>query len=248
MNDFRNLGTTLTLREKNTGSLCRITATDADCNGKRGGFGVSGSYILSAGGTGFVFGTSLIFSIGPQNLYLIRAGALTKAPLLIATVGYLSEFLLVTAGLVSVGAVIRIAPVVDDMLRLLGIGFLLWCGLSSLLKRRTDALSQTVGVTTTTRALSSMLAVTWLNPLVYIEIVFLTGAMAASFEPELRLWFAAGFLAASSLRFYGWTLMGRLLQHWLASPRNQRLFDIAAGLFLIASAALLVRQLYLFRN
>jgi len=42
--------------------------------------------------------------------------------------------------------------------------------------------------------------------------------------------------------------MGRLLQHWLASPRNQRLFDIAAGLFLIASAALLVRQLYLFRN
>lgn len=64
---------------------------------------MSGSYILSAGGTGFVFGTSLIFSIGPQNLYLIRAGALTKAPLLIATVGYLSEFLLVTAGLVSVG-------------------------------------------------------------------------------------------------------------------------------------------------
>ncbi len=187
-----------------------------------------------------------IFSIGPQNLYLIRVGALARTPLLIASVGYLSEFLLVVIGLFSIEAVIRIAPDIEKLFRVLGIAFLLWCGLRPIFKRETRSLSQPFVSTTTGRALSAMLAVTWLNPLVYIEIVFLTGALAASFKPDLRLWFAAGFLIASAFRFYGWTFMGRLLQHWLIVPRNQRLFDIVAGLFLIASATLLVRQFYLF--
>lgn len=206
---------------------------------------MSGSYVLSAGSTGFLIGFSLIFSIGPQNLYLIRAGALAQTPLLIATVGYLSEFILVTTALVCAGAIGTLAPVIEHGLRLLGVGFLLWCGLSALLKSRPRVCEQSPATSTTAQALSSMLAVTWLNPLVYVEIVFLTGAAAASFEPGLRLWFAAGFLIASAVRFYGWALMGRLMQHWLASDRNQRAFDIAAGLFLLASAALLIRQLLL---
>lgn len=206
---------------------------------------MSGSYILSAGSTGFLFGASLIFSIGPQNLYLIRAGAMTKAPMLVATIGYLSEFLLVAAGLVLIGLATRIAPIAENVLRLLGVGFLLWCGPKSFSNSRSGTLPQALVAMTTTRALSFMLAVTWLNPLVYIEIVFLTGAVAAGFKPELRLWFATGFLLASAFRFYGWALMGRLIQNWLLIPRNQRLFDMAAGLFLIASAALLLRQIYI---
>jgi L-lysine exporter family protein LysE/ArgO len=209
---------------------------------------MSGSYVLSAGSTGFPLGFSLIFSIGPQNLYLIRVGALAQTPLLIATAGYLSEFLLVAAGLVSVGLIGRMAPVIEDVLRILGVGFLLWCGLSALLSRKPRILPQTAQATTTAQALSSMLAVTWLNPLVYVEIVLLTGAVAASFEPQLRLWFAEGFLIASAFRFYGWAMIGRLLQRWLASHRNQRMFDVLAGLFLIASAVLLIRQLLRFRH
>ncbi len=204
---------------------------------------MSEAYIIGAGGTGFLVGFGLIFSIGPQNLQLIRAGALDQSPLLVASIGYISEFALVLTGLLLVGAITHMLPAIENGLRILGVGLLIRCGLNSMLRRETAVPSLSPETETRRQALLTMLAVTWLNPLVYVEIMFLTGAVGSSLERELRPWFADGFLLASALRFYGWPLVGKVLRNWLATAQNQRIFDVTAGAFLLTSAALLARQL-----
>jgi L-lysine exporter family protein LysE/ArgO len=88
-----------------------------------------------------------------------------------------------------------------------------------------------------------MLCVTWFNPLVYLEIVFLVGVVSSSFGSGARAWFCAGFLVASGIRFYGWSLAGRLMQPWLMKPGRREMFGLISGAALLCSAAVLARQI-----
>ncbi len=61
------------------------------------------------------------------------------------------------------------------------------------------------------RAVSVMLVVTWFNPLVWLEAMFLVGVLASGYGSDAQPGFAAGFLAASAVKFYGWSFVGMRL-------------------------------------
>jgi L-lysine exporter family protein LysE/ArgO len=200
---------------------------------------------LTASLSGFLLGLSLIFSIGPQNLQLIRAGAFRQRPAIVATTGYLSEIVIVLVGVHGVAGQLETAPQLAEIMRGCGIAFLAWNGLKSMLLTRKlkQATAGPVPGPAVHHAVVAMLAVTWLNPLVYIEVMFLVGLMSSTFGDVARLWFALGFLMASAIRFYGWSLAGRLLTGWLSSPVRQRRFDVISGILLLVSAILLTIQM-----
>lgn len=193
--------------------------------------------VLVATVTGFGLGAGAIFSIGPQNLKLIQAGVLRRHTGTIATTGYISEILIVTAGVCGVGALLRSAPTAEMVMRAGGVVFLLWCAFKALggparATRRTPPAPETRG-----QAIASMLATTWLNPLVYIEIMLLVGVLSTCFDDTTQSWFAIGFLAASCLRFFGLPALGRVLAPWLETARGQFLFNRVAGSLLLLVAA-----------
>ena len=196
-------------------------------------------------GAGFLLGLGFVFSIGPQNLMLIQSGADRDYPVTVATTGYLSEILIVTVGAIGLGASLRELTQLGFVLRLLGIAFLAWYGLHAIIKRHQAATSgrQQAPRRSRRRAVRSMLVVTWLNPLVYVEVVFLLGVVASGFGHDRRWWFTTGFLIASGLRFYGWSLAGRLLHPWLAEPRRRAQFAVVSGCLLLCSAGLLTSQI-----
>jgi L-lysine exporter family protein LysE/ArgO len=199
--------------------------------------------IFTAATTGFVFGVGLVLSIGPQNLRLIEAGVTGRHTGAVATTGYLSEVIVVSAGVLGLGSLLASAPAVAEALRFAGIMFLLWCGYKALASEGGSAFSSRVdGDSSRGRAILSMLAVTWLNPLVYVEVLFLSGVLSTAFEPSTRVFFAVGLLAASAVRFYGWSFAGWLLAPLFARSDRRRAFDRASGLLLLAAAGLLAAQ------
>jgi L-lysine exporter family protein LysE/ArgO len=189
--------------------------------------------------SGFGVGVGLVMSIGPQNLYLIRAGANTGRGWLTATVGYCSEIVIFLAAVTWLAAILRWAPESATGLYTLGIAFLLWCGLRTLLHRdrKPGSVSAPLAKPTLRREVLGMLSVTWLNPLVYLEVGLVVGTLAISQESQAQTAFAVGFLAASAVRFYGWSTVGQRLGPWLGRGQRMRWFNTGSGTILILLAA-----------
>ena len=201
--------------------------------------------VHQAGAAGFVLGLGFVFSIGPQNLRLIQGGLTRSHGWTIATVGLVSEIVIVLAGPMGFGRALAAAPDLSRILQVLGIAFVAWCGLKAL-TRRSGGLLTISGATareTRTKAILSMLVVTWLNPLVYLEVFVLLGVLAANFEGTRRSAFFAGYLMAAAVRFYGLTFAGRAAAPWLSRPSRQSQFDVVAGTLLVTSATLMTLQL-----
>jgi L-lysine exporter family protein LysE/ArgO len=195
--------------------------------------------------SGFVFGLGLIFSLGPQNLMLVQAGLTRSHPFAVASTGYVSEIALVTMGIGGFGTLLTHHPAISGILQAACAGFLAWWGARTLLAvNRTSRMeADTAGRKSRFQAIGSMLAVTWLNPLAWFEAMFLVGVLSFSYGSEEQAGFAAGFLAASALKFYGWSLAGVSLSRRFDRPIYRKRMDAVAGLVLILAALLLAANI-----
>jgi L-lysine exporter family protein LysE/ArgO len=209
--------------------------------------------VLDSAFSGLLTGLSLIVAIGAQNAYLLRQGLRRSHVGPVVAVCTVSDFALILAGVSGIGAIVTHAGWALVAVRWLGAAFLAWYGLSTAWRAlrpatlRPAALHPAPGQTTTARAGDSAddrrrpvvrraLALTWLNPHVYLDTVLLLGSVAATHGPSGRWWFAVGACAASTLWFVGLGFGARLLAPVLASPRAWQFLDllIAATMLVIA--------------
>jgi L-lysine exporter family protein LysE/ArgO len=197
--------------------------------------------VLDATLTGLVTGLSLIVAIGAQNAYVLRQGLAREHVGGVVLVCTLSDVVLILAGVAGIGTVVAEAPWALTVVRWLGVAFLGWYGVGSLLRaRRTEALRVTGGGTTSRRgALGRAVALTWLNPHVYLDTVLLLGSLAASHGTGGRWWFGAGACVGSVVWFVGLGYGARLVSPLLARPRAWQVLDVLIGLTMLAIAAML---------
>jgi len=87
--------------------------------------------------------------------------------------------------------------------------------------------------------LGTCLALTWLNPHVYLDTVFLLGSVANG-HGEGRWWFALGAALGSVLWFFGLAYGARLLGRVLSTPRAWRILDGVIAVVMLALAVSLV--------
>jgi len=205
---------------------------------------------------GVGLGLSLIVAIGAQNLFVLRQGIRREHALAVAAVCAISDALLIVLGVSGLGLILHTVPWLVDVVRWAGFAFLLVYGL--LAARRAlrpsgqalrvdgppsaDSAGTTGGTATATRlapVLLTCLALTWLNPHVYLDTVFLLGSVAST-HGETRWWFAAGAALASLLWFFGLAVGARYLGRWLATPRAWRILDGIIAVVMIAIAVSLV--------
>jgi L-lysine exporter family protein LysE/ArgO len=195
--------------------------------------------VFNASLSGLLTGLSLIVAIGAQNAYVLRQGIRRSHVSSVVIICTLSDYALIVAGVSGLGAIIRVAPWALVAVRWLGVAFLTWYGLSSAWRaRRPEALSATTENGTVPRpaVVRRMLALTWLNPHVYLDTVLLLGSIAATHGPSGRWWFALGAGVASTIWFTGLGFGARLLAPLLARPRAWQVLDllIAATMLFIA--------------
>ncbi|MFD5800190.1 LysE/ArgO family amino acid transporter [Streptomyces sp. NPDC048171] len=200
---------------------------------------------LTAAAAGFGTGLSLIVAIGAQNAFVLRQGIRRDAVLAVVGICALSDALLIALGVGGVGAVVVAWPDALTVVGWIGGAFLLCYG--ALAARRVfrpagalRAEGDTAG--SRRRAVLTCLALTWLNPHVYLDTVFLLGSVAADRGP-LRWTFGLGAAAASLVWFAVLGFGARHLGRFLARPAAWRVLDglvaatmIVLGVSLIADA------------
>ncbi|MGM7668513.1 LysE/ArgO family amino acid transporter [Microbacterium sp. A93] len=196
---------------------------------------------------GLGLGLSLIVAIGAQNVYVLRQGIRRRHVIAVVAICALSDAVLIIAGVAGLGYLLESMPWLINAARVLGAVFLF--GYGALAARRAlrpggDALRADEGADrTVTSALLPViltaLALTWLNPHVYLDTVLLLGSIAAT-HGETRWFFAAGAVLASAVWFTALGFGARYLGRWLDTPRSWRILDALIAVVMIALAVSLV--------
>lgn len=194
---------------------------------------------------GLGLGASLIMAIGAQNAHVIRTGVRGQHVLATVAACIAVDVLLIGLGIAGLGALVEASPTLMAVARYGGAAFLVWygwrCWTSSLrggasLAASPDAKAQTLG-----RALATVLALSLLNPHVYLDTVVLLGAVGSSLAGEARLSFALGAMTASVLWFSALGLGARRFATVLGRPAVWRAIEAATGTLMLVLAYLLVR-------
>ena len=153
---------------------------------------------------GFFTGLSLIVAIGAQNAFVIRQGLLRSHVLLVVIVCSVSDALLIILGTGGLGKVVQSNPNLLTFIRWFGVAYLSWFGIKSLQSalKENQLLANGNAEVSWKRVLTTVLALTYLNPHVYLDTVVFLGSIAAQFG-EGKWWFALGASTASLLWFFG---------------------------------------------
>ena len=201
--------------------------------------------IISPGAyvTGLVLGASLIIAIGAQNAFVLRQGLLRVHVALVVVVCVLVDVALTTAGVDGLSASLGRNRLALDALAVGGACFLGWYGLGA---ARRACSSQTLAPGSAAVARSARgvllqaLAVSLLNPHVYLDTVLLIGSVGVQQPAPLRPAFLAGVWTASAGWFASLGFGSRLLAPIFARPVAWRLLDALVALVMWGIASTLL--------
>jgi L-lysine exporter family protein LysE/ArgO len=183
---------------------------------------------------GFATSLSLIVAIGAQNAFVLRQGIRNEHVLPVVILCALSDLVLILAGVAGVGALVNAHPQLLTVARYGGAAFLV--GYGALAARRairpTALTPSDAGPARLKSVLLTCLALTFLNPHVYLDTVVLLGTLASQ-QGDARWRFGAGAAAASLVWFFGLGFGARRLAGLFAKPSTWRVLDGVIALTMI---------------
>ena len=199
--------------------------------------------VLLAAAAGFGTGLSLIVAIGAQNAFVLRQGIRRDTVLAVVAICAVSDAILISFGVGGVGAVVTAWPAALTAIGLVGGGFLLCYGILAARRAlRTSSMHAARGpVSSRRRVVLTCLAMTWLNPHVYLDTVLLLGSVAAS-HGALRWDFGIGAAVASVCWFAALGFGARLLSRFFARPSSWRVLDALVAVTMLTVGALLLAR------
>ena len=193
--------------------------------------------------TGLFLGFSLIMAVGAQNAFVLRQGLTGLHVALVVAVCVLLDVALMTAGVGGVAGSLAQRPWALEALALTGACFLGWYGFGAARRAWSGVshLSASSGAARSARsALLQTLAVSLLNPHVYLDTVLLVGSVGAQQPSALRPAFLAGACTASIGWFASLGLGARMMAPVFARPAAWRAFDALVALIMWTVAMTLV--------
>lgn len=198
--------------------------------------------MIVAWGSGFALGFTLILAIGAQNAFVLRQGLRGAHVFAVCLTCATSDALLITLGVSSFAALSEVIPGVVPVMRYAGAAFLIVYGALSLRNalRSSEALMPAEGHAGALKvALLTCLALTWLNPHVYLDTVLLLGSVSTQYEGQ-QLAFGTGAVCASFVFFFSLGYGAQLLRPLFARPSAWRALEVLVGLTMWAIAAKLL--------
>lgn len=188
---------------------------------------------------GFLSTLALIAAIGAQNAFVLRQGIRREHVMAVVAVCTVSDVVLISAGIAGFGLLVTAHPEAVTVARIGGAAFLVGYGLLAARRAlRPSVLTPSEkGPARLLEVLATCVALTWLNPHVYLDTVVLIGALANEHRDE-RWLFGIGAVTASAVWFAGLGFGATRLAGWFASPRTWRLLD---GIIAVTMLALGVK-------
>jgi len=181
--------------------------------------------------TGFALGFSLILAIGAQNAFVLRQGLKREHVLAVVLACAVSDAILITVGVAGFAQLSLVLPQIAGIMRWLGAGFLFVYGamaFRSVWQGGSGLEAATAAPKTLLPVVLTCLALTWLNPHVYLDTVLLVGSTASNY-PGREWVFGLGAVGASFTFFFSLGYGARFLAPVFARPFAWRALDAVIG-------------------
>lgn len=198
--------------------------------------------MLDAAVSGFLVSFGLIAAIGAQNAFVLRQGLRREHVLAVVLFCAISDAALITAGVSGFALAADTLPKVQTWLVWGGIAFLVWFGFKSFRSawRGGETLSAASGGGAPLGGvLLTLMAITWLNPHVYLDTVVFLGSISTRY-PGREAAFALGAASASIIFFSTLGFGARLMAPVFARPRAWQALDLGVGITMWSIAAALI--------
>ncbi|HHF3251985.1 TPA: LysE/ArgO family amino acid transporter [Vibrio alginolyticus] len=196
---------------------------------------------------GFGLGASMIIPIGAQNAYVLNQGIKRNHHLTTATICSVLDMILISLGIFGGGAILSQNEILLTSVTLGGIAFLSFYGLLSLksaFKPESESESKGEIVARGRRTvILGALAVTVLNPHLYLDTVVILGSIGGQFEGHDRIAFALGTIMASFVWFYTLSIGAAKLGPTLSKPKVKKTIYIAIAMMMFTIAYILASEL-----
>ncbi|WP_028768847.1 LysE/ArgO family amino acid transporter [Shewanella fidelis] len=190
---------------------------------------------------GVGIGGSLIMAVGAQNAFVLKQGLKRSHSLPIAAICSFIDAVMITAGVAGLGHLILAFPLIKDIASFGGALFLLCYGYSALKssfnENRLDS-DEEHAADSLKKAVLTTLAISLLNPHLYLDTVVLLGSISVQFEGVEKQWFGAGAVLASFVWFFSLSLGAKYLSPIFKKPKAWCYLDrfICVTMWSIAAA------------
>lgn len=202
----------------------------------------------------FIYGVflsgSMIMAIGAQNIHVIKSGLSGGNVFFVSLTCFLCDFILMFLGVFVVGSLSEISKSLTILICCLSMVFLAYYAIrsfkSSLSHPDDDNFKLDINENKVSilRSIVSTLAVTLLNPHVYLDTVIVVGGYSSSLNFSSKVYFIFGSLSSSFLWFFSLGYFSRYLRKFFNSRRVWVLFDIFVGVFMIIIALNILIYIY----
>lgn len=176
---------------------------------------------------GFGIGGGLIIAIGAQNAFVLSQGVRRNYPVTIALICGLCDSLLILLGVTGVGSAVAKSTFLSQLTVWGGALFLFWYGALAFRSAwQGNALETNDNkVKSFKTVVATTLAITLLNPHVYLDTLVLLGGISAQFQAPQRLLFGAGAMTASFTWFFTLSLGAGFLAPIFRRKSSWRFLD-----------------------
>lgn len=195
---------------------------------------------MTAWATGLLTGLALIVAIGAQNAFVLRQGIRREHVGAVVAVCMAGDAALILGGTAGIGALVTRFPEALEVLRWGGAAYLLWWAVRSFISASKPSSLAEQPPKSKNSVIASAVALTFLNPHVYLDTVVLLGSLANQQGAGARWIFASGAVTGSVLWFSALGYGARTLAGLLSSPGTWRWVDVAIGVLMLVLATRLV--------
>ena len=212
---------------------------------------------------GFVLGASMIIPIGAQNAFVLNQGIKRQHHLVAASICMLCDFVLIAIGIYGGSQIISSSDWAFSLLTWAGILFLIVYGGISFRSAKSlytnmDTTKQEVvggglddspmqeekGGKILSKVVITCMAVTLLNPHVYLDTVVILGGVGGQFESDGKFNFTLGCMLASVVWFFGLAILAARMSGFLSRPKVKIGIDLVVGLIMWVVAGFLFNSWY----
>jgi L-lysine exporter family protein LysE/ArgO len=189
---------------------------------------------------GFLAGLSLIIAIGAQNAFVIRQGLTKKYVLLTVLICAFSDALLIALGASGLGVLIKSNKSVLEFVRWFGVIYLLWFAFKSARSAFRKASLNSAGEASgdIKSVVLTVLALTFLNPHVYLDTVILLGSISNQFDSD-KWFFVLGAMIASFTWFTAIGFGAKSASRFMSKPIFWKILDSIIAAIMLSIAVFL---------
>lgn len=188
-------------------------------------------------------GAGLIIAIGAQNAFVLKQGILKNYVFTTVSICAVIDAILIGVGVGGLGAILTSNLGLLTFARWGGVLFLLYYGLRSfrsIFKAEAMKPGSDLNSPDLKRTIGTVLALSLLNPHVYLDTVVLVGSIGAQFPPSGRLFFALGAMFSSFVWFFGLGYGAAYLAPLFQKPLAWKILEFLTGCILWTIAISLI--------